>query len=109
MVKAILDWFANRWNDMIDFVWRIVLSLFDMLKDLFIWIVEQLSNLGLMVLEGVGVLSDSLDVASYWGLIPPETAYFLNIIGLSQAMGMIITCLGIRFILQMIPFVRWGS
>lgn len=109
MVKAILDWFANRWNDMIDFLWRIVLSLYDMLKDLFIWILEQLSNVGLMVLDGVGSLLSGLDVASYWGGIPPETAYYLNIIGLSQGLGMIITCLGIKFILQMIPFVRWGS
>lgn len=109
MVNAILDWFANRWNDMIDFVWRIVLSIYDMLKDFFIWILEQLSNVGLMVLNGLGSMFTGLDVGSYWGAIPPETAYFLNIIGLSQAMGMIITCLGIRIILQMIPFVRWGS
>ena len=104
-----LEWFANRWNDFIDFMWQLVLSLFQMLKDFFIWVIEQLSNLGLMLLESVGSLLSGLDVASYWGLLPPETAHFLNAIGISQALGMIVTCLGIRMLLQLIPFTRLGS
>lgn len=104
-----LDWLASRFNDFVDFMWRLVLSLFDMLKDFFIWIMEQLINIGLLLLDSVGLMLEGLDIASYWGLIPPETAYFLNAIGISQAVGMIVTCLGIRFLLQIIPFVRWGS
>jgi hypothetical protein len=104
-----LDWLASRFNDFVDFMWRLVLSLFDMLKDFFIWIMEQLSNVGLLLLDSVGSMLSGLDISSYWGLIPPETAYFLNVIGISQAVGMIVTCLGIRFLLQIIPFVRWGS
>lgn len=104
-----LDWFANRWNDFIDFTWRLVLSIYDLLKDFFIWLMEQLTNVGLLVLDSLSGLLSGLDVTSYWSGIPPETAYFLNQIGLSQALGMIITALGIRIILQLIPFTRLGS
>jgi len=104
-----LDWFANRWNDFIDFMWRLVLSLFDMLKDFFIWIMDGLMTIGLTMLDGVGALMSGLDIAQYMSFIPPETSYMLTQIGFSQALGMIVTCLSVRFILQTIPFVRWGS
>ena len=109
MVKAILDWFANRWNDMIDFVWRIVLSIYDMLKDFFMWIIESLMTIGIVLLDSVGFLLEGLDIAKYFTMLPSETLYMLQITGFSEAMGMIVTCLGIRFLLQTIPFVRWGS
>lgn len=104
-----LNWFANRWNDFIDFLWRLVLSVYDMLKDFFIWVMEQLTNVGILVLNSIAGLLSGLDVVSYWSALPPETAYFLNMIGLSQALGMIITAIGIRLILQLIPFTRLGS
>ena len=104
-----LDWFVETWNDFVDFSYRLLLSLFTMLKDLFIWALEQLMNLGQLLLDGVGSLLGGLDVSSYFSAIPPETAYYLNALGVSQGLGMIVTCLGIRFLLQTIPFVRWGS
>lgn len=104
-----LDWFVGAFNDFIDFLYRLLLTLFDMLKDIFIWIMEQLLNLGQLLLSGMGSLLSGLDIASYWSLIPPETGYYLNVLGVSQAPGMIVTALSIRFLLQLIPFVRWGS
>ena len=104
-----LDWLAETWNDFVNFAWRIVLSVFEMLKDLFIWIIEQLFNIGILLLDGLGALMSGLNVASYWGGIPPETAAMLSQIGLSEAIGMVLICLPIRFLLQTIPFVRWGS
>ena len=104
-----LDWFANRWNDFIDFTWRIVLSLFDMLKDFFIWIMEQLMTVGITLLDGIGSLMSGLNIAQYMAFRPSETAHTMAIIGISEALGMIVTCLTIRFLLQTIPFVRWGS
>ena len=104
-----LNWFAERWNDFVDFMWRLVLSLYDMLKDFFIWIIESLMDVGVAMLNGVGLLMSGLDVAQYMSFLPPETSHMLSQIGLSQAMGMIVTCLSVKFILQSIPFVRWGS
>lgn len=104
-----LDWLANRWNEFIDFVWRIVLSIFDMLKDFFIWVMETILDAAIALLDGISSLVDGLDVASYFGSLPPETANMLSQLGLSEAMGMIITAITVRFLLQMIPLVRWGS
>ena len=104
-----LDFLANRWNDLIDFLYRLLLTWVEFQKDILLWILDQLMTVAVAIVDGMGHLFAGLDVAQYWSLIPPETAYFLNLIGLSQAVGMIITCLGIRFILQMIPLVRWGS
>ena len=104
-----LNWFANRWNDFVDFMWRLMLSLFDMLKDFFYWIMEQLFEVGIIIIDSVGSLMNGLNVAQYISALPTTTAHMMSQIGIGEAMGMIITCLSVRFILQMIPFVRWGS
>ena len=104
-----LDWLASRFNDIIDFFWRLVLSVFDMLKDVFYFIIDSLLSVGVVILGGLGGLMSGLDIAPFFNGLPPETLSFMSQIGISQALGMIVTCLGIRFILQMIPFVRWGS
>lgn len=104
-----LDWFAQRWNEFIDFMWRLVLSIFDMLKDFFIWIMDGLMTIAVAMLDTVGSIMSGLDIAQYMAFLPPETTSMLSQVGLSQAMGMIVTCISVRFILQTIPFVRWGS
>ena len=109
MVQAILDWFAHRWNAFIDFMWRLILSIYDMLKDFFYWIIEELFLIGNTILDSIAYLFDGLSITQYFSMIPPETTHMLNVIGFSEAMGMIVTSLGIRLILQLIPFVRWGS
>lgn len=108
-MEGVINWFAERWNAFVDYVWRIVLSIFDMIKDIFFWIIEQVMSLGVYALDGVGSLLNGLNISQYFSFIPPETAAMMSATGFSEAMGMIVTCLGIRFLLQMIPFVRWGS
>jgi hypothetical protein len=80
-----------------------------MLKDFFMWCVESLLDVALLLLNVVGSMMEGLDVAKYFTMLPSQTIYMLQITGFSEAMGMIISCIGIRFIIQMIPFVRWGS
>ncbi|NQY65699.1 MAG: DUF2523 domain-containing protein [Alteromonadaceae bacterium] len=104
-----LDWFAARWNDLVDLLYSLLLSLFDILKDLFYWILEQLLSFGAIILGGVGSLMTGLNVSQYMTFLPSETIHIISIIGLGEAMGMIVTCLTVRFFLQLIPFVRWGS
>ena len=44
--------------------------------------------------------------------VPPianEYAWLLGATGMSQAMAIIASAMGVRFVLQTIPFVRWGS
>ena len=41
--------------------------------------------------------------------IANEYAWLLGATGMSQAIAIIAGAMGVRFILQTIPFVRWGS
>ena len=41
--------------------------------------------------------------------IASEYAWIFGALGLSQALGIFVVAWTIRFTLQMIPFVRWGS
>ena len=41
--------------------------------------------------------------------IANEYAWLLGVTGLSQAIAIIAGAMGIRFLLQSVPFVRWGS
>ena len=42
-------------------------------------------------------------------VIADQYAWLLGATGLSQAIAMIAGAMGVRFLLQSIPFVRWGS
>ena len=104
-----LDWLVDMYNGMIDFLYACLLTLFDILKDFFFWIFDQLMTLVVLLLDGVATAIGGLDISVYLTALPPETIYFLSVVGLGEAMGMITTCIAVRFLLQTIPLVRWGS
>jgi hypothetical protein len=41
--------------------------------------------------------------------IPDAYAWILGATGMSQALAIVAGAMGVRFVLQTIPFVRWGS
>jgi hypothetical protein len=104
-----LDFFAQLWNDFVDFSYSLLLSLLVMLKDLFYFILEQVFDLALLVLDGMGALFSGLNISQYMSALPAQTISIISVIGLGEAMGMIVTCLSIRMLLQLIPFIRLGS
>ena len=42
-------------------------------------------------------------------VIADQYAWVLGATGMSQAMAIIASAMGVRFLLQSVPFVRWGS
>ena len=44
-----------------------------------------------------------------FGVIPSQYAWILGATGIVECLTMVATALGIRFLLQSVPFVRWGS
>lgn len=104
-----LDWFAETWHDFKQFLYSLVLTVFDMLKDLFLWIFEGLLDISILALQGLDTYFDGLNIASYINQIPESVQWFLSAIGVPQAMTMIITAITIRLLLQLIPFTRLGS
>ncbi|POB48706.1 DUF2523 family protein [Vibrio vulnificus] len=104
-----LDWFVDRWNDFIDFTYRVVMTVFDALKDVLFWLVESLLDLVIFAIDGMGNMFNGLDFTQYINALPPETKQMLALTGISDAMSMVVACILIRILLQLIPFVRLGS
>lgn len=108
-MQGIWDWAAKKWDDFVDFLYRLMLTLFDFLKDFLWWCLENLMLVAVSLLKSLDDLFGSLSPLQYIDSIPPEMGYFLNAIGFNQSIGMVVAALSIRFVLQLIPFVRLGS
>ena len=83
-------------------------SLWHIATDLVVWVFD--SMLGI----AVGVLSafDFSGLSQYvgaWAGLPPMVLEVLSAVGLSTAVGIIVTAIGIRIMLQLVPFTRLGS
>lgn len=104
-----LDWLATTWNEFKDFLWSIVLSVQEMHKDLTIWMFDSLLDIARLALQGTDAYFSGLNITAYTSSIPSEVSWFLNQIGVPQALTMIVTALTIRIVLQLIPFTRLGS
>jgi hypothetical protein len=109
MLDSLGDKLFYLFDTIKDFLYRLVLTIYDIQKDLFLWIFEQVSTGVIYLVDGLGYLFDGLNITQYISAIPPQTAYIMNLIGFGEAMGMIITSLTIRMLLQLIPFTRLGS
>lgn len=87
----------------------VFVGLWSMLTDLFIFVLDSLFDLVLYIVSGMSWDFTTFNPVTYWNQLPAELISVLNLIGVPIALGMIVAALGIRFILQLIPFVRWGS
>jgi len=77
-------------------------------------LIASLRDVGLESWDSVlGVLDTTLSAIGTGGLvlpvIPVEYTWILGATGMSQALTIVASALGVRFLLQTVPFVRWGS
>ena len=77
--------------------------------DLGVWLFEQFMDLSIMILNSLGFDFDALNVTKYMTVLPQETINMMGLIGIGQAMAIIIGAIGVRIVLQLIPFTRLGS
>jgi len=105
----VLDTIAEYWNMFVDFLYSCILSLGEILKDTLMWCIDGLMVMAIAAVDGIGSLFGSLNVVQYVDAIPPETKNILALIGINEASSMIVSAIIIRLILQLIPFVRFGS
>lgn len=74
--------------------------------DLGCWLFDGMLSIAIGALNAINI---PFDPQTYYSMIPPEVGQMLGAIGLTQAITIIVAALVIRFLLQTIPFVRWGS
>lgn len=84
------------------------LDLWEVVQDVFVWVLGSLLDLGITAANGLN-LSGLPSVASAWAGLPPEVIEVMSAIGLTQALSIVISAIGIRLILQLVPFTRLGS
>lgn len=91
-----------------DLVKAVFVSLWDMLTDAVSWVFDQFLGIAVSALSVFDFSALTAQVGAWAGL-PAQLLEVLSAIGLSTAVGMIVTALGIRLMLQLIPFTRLGS
>lgn len=99
--EKVLKWFGDIFVAIFEAAW-------DMLNDVFCWLLEGL--LGIAV-----TAANSLDVSqleSYTAFssdMPAEIVNVMQLAGLGTASQIVVAAIGIRLLLQIIPFTRLGS
>jgi hypothetical protein len=111
--SGLASWLNGKINAVLSWLLSIISSVFvglwTLLTDFFIFILDQLFDLVLYIVGGMSWDFGAFSPATYWAMLPADLISVLNLIGVPIALGMIVAALGIRFVLQLIPFVRWGS
>lgn len=97
-----LDWLVVQLKSMI-------LTLWDMLSDFLILIVDLFMDLGIAFLDGMSDLLKVVDLSSYINDMPSEVQTVLALTGFGSAISMVMAAAAARLLMQLVPFVRLGS
>lgn len=85
------------------------LTIWDILSDLLLLVVDLFMELGLFILSGLVSVFNLMDVSQYISQLPIEVVQVMSVTGLGTAIGMVMTAGATRLLMQLIPFVRLGS
>ncbi|ELR65758.1 hypothetical protein C942_00844 [Photobacterium marinum] len=108
-MQGFFEWVEYLYNELLDFLYRLLLTLITLLQDLLFGIFDVFMTAVEKILSGLASFMQPIDISQYITAIPPEVAGVMGLIGLPQAMVMITTAITVRLILQLIPFTRLGS
>ena len=103
---AVLAKFVNTAQWLLAVFKQIFIDLWNIATDAICWLFEGLLSIAVSALNAIDA---PFDPQTYYSLIPPETVQMMGAIGVTQAITIVVGALVIRFTLQTIPFVRWGS
>ncbi|MFA0570312.1 DUF2523 family protein [Vibrio sp. 99-70-13A1] len=104
-----MGWIVDLFNKLIEFLYRLIISLVDMIKDVFIWALDEVLGLCQTLVDWVFSFFAPIDISQYLTSIPSEVSWMLSAIGLPQCLTIILASLVARLLLQLIPFTRLGS
>ena len=99
-IADVIKWFS-------DLFLAIFVSLWDIIKDAFSWCFEQIMEVAVDAVSAIE--TGDIDAAGGWGSLPAELLNILGLLGVGQATSIIVAAIGVRLVLQLIPFTRLGS
>lgn len=77
--------------------------------DLAAWMLEQVLDLVIGILNAFSLSLDFLNVTQYISGLPPDVVNLMGLLGVGQAISIIIAAIVVKITLQLIPFTRLGS
>jgi hypothetical protein len=87
---------------------KVFTALWDLLRDLACWVFDGFLGLSVSILNTFDFSGFAAYVGS-WASLPAGVKDVIAAIGLGTAFGIVATAIGIRVVLQLIPFTRLGS
>lgn len=106
-----MDWLKQALVDMLkwigDLFKSVFVALWDIFKDIFSWIFDQLLDVVISAISAIDV--SALEKVVGWGDLPSEIINILGLLNIGAASGIILSAIGIRLVLQLVPFTRLGS
>ena len=111
-MQDIANWLSNVYQAFLTYLYSLLLTLYDALHDFFFSALMLLMDLSLLLVNSMAGLANTVaayDFVSLLPLLPDEVKAVMACLGFSAAISIRVTSLTIRFMLQTIPFVRWGS
>ncbi|ELV7518611.1 DUF2523 family protein [Photobacterium damselae] len=104
-----MPWLNELWTQFLNLVGGVILTIFNLLYDFIVKMMDLvMTGIGLLIKPILSMFS-FLDLSQYLNGFPAEAINILSLVGFPLATSMICTALLIRFLLQLIPFVRLGS
>lgn len=112
-MEAFINWIGSflvgvlQW--LFDLVKTVFLVFWDLLVDLICFVLDALLGFAVSLIQALPVDLQGFNPNSYLQGAPAEFLGMLVAIRVPEAIGIIVVALGIRFALQLIPFIRLGS
>ncbi|WPG38742.1 DUF2523 family protein [Variovorax sp. EBFNA2] len=100
-LAAIVEWIGKLAVAVFTAAW-------DFIRDAACWPFEQVMEIVVSAVQAVDLTPVTSSLQS-WGTLPGEILNMLGLLGVGQAAAIIVASIGIRLVLQLIPFTRLGS
>ena len=100
-IAAVVKWLGQLYVAVFEAAW-------DFVRDAACWPFEQLMDIVVSAIQAIDMTGLSSQVGA-WGSLPSEIVNILGLLGIGTASAIIVAAIGVRLVLQLIPFVRLGS
>lgn len=100
-IAAVVKWLGQLYVAVFEAAW-------DFVRDAACWPFDQLMDIVVSAIQAIDMNGLSSQVGA-WGSLPSEIVNILGLLGIGTASAIIVAAIGVRLVLQLIPFVRLGS
>lgn len=100
-IAQVVEWFGKLFVAVFEAVWHVV-------TDVVCWALDGILGVAVSMAYAVDV-SGFAGSLNAWGALPGEVLNVLGLLGAGEAIAIILSAIGIRLVLQLIPFTRLGS